>query len=60
VGDGAVTALAAKPRLSHVALGPGLTDAGVEKLRNFPALAEPVDADSLTSPHRTSLPLQRS
>jgi hypothetical protein len=49
VGDGAVTALAGKPRLSRVALGPGLTDAGVEKLRDFPALAEPVDADSLLS-----------
>ena len=32
-----------------MALGPGLTDAGVESLRDFPALAEPVDDDSLLS-----------
>jgi hypothetical protein len=49
VGDGAVAALAGKPGLSRVMLGPGLTDAGVEKLRDFPALAAPLDADSLLS-----------
>ncbi len=49
VGDGAVAVLAGKPGLSRVVLGPGLTDAGVEKLRDFPALAALVDADSLLS-----------
>jgi hypothetical protein len=49
VGDAAVAVLAGKPRLSRMALGPGLTDAGVEKLRDFPALIEPGVADSLLS-----------
>jgi len=49
VGDRAVTLLAGKRRLSRLALGPGLTDAGVEKLCGFPGLARPVDADSLLS-----------
>jgi hypothetical protein len=49
VGDGGVAALAGKPGLSRVVLGPGLTDAGVEKLRDFPALIALVDADSLLS-----------
>jgi hypothetical protein len=49
VGDRGVAVLAGKPRLSRVSLGPGLTDAGVEKLRDFPALVEPGAADSLLS-----------
>jgi len=49
VGDRGVAVLAGKAKLSRVALGPGLTDAGVEKLRDFPALAEQVDPDSLLS-----------
>lgn len=47
VGDGAVDALAGKPRLSRLSLGPGLTDAGVARLRDFPALTHAVDPDSL-------------
>ena len=46
-GDGAVDALAGKPRLSRLTLGPELTDAGVARLRDFPALANAVDPNSL-------------
>jgi hypothetical protein len=49
VGDGGVAVLAGKPKLSRVSLGPGLTDTGVEKLRDFPALVEPGAPDSLLS-----------
>lgn len=48
-GDGAVALLAGKPRLSRLALGPGLTDAGVERLGELPALAAFTDANSQLS-----------
>jgi hypothetical protein len=49
VGDRGVAVLAGKPKLSRVSLGPGVTDAGIEKLREFPALVEPGAPDSLLS-----------
>lgn len=45
-GDQSVAALAGKPRLSRVVLGNALTDAGVARLRDFPALAIASGADS--------------
>jgi hypothetical protein len=45
-GDGAVSHLAGKPRLHRVALGARLTDAGVARLRELPALRTPGAADS--------------
>jgi hypothetical protein len=45
-GDQAVAALAGKPALSRVVLGNRLTDAGVARLRDFPALANGGDRDS--------------
>lgn len=45
-GDESVAALAGKPALSRVVLGTALTDAGVARLRDFPALAIASGADS--------------
>jgi hypothetical protein len=45
-GDQSVAALAGKRRLSRVVLGNALTDAGVARLRDFPALAIASGADS--------------
>ena len=48
-GDGAVAALTGKSRLSRVIFGSRLTDAGVERLREFPVLVEEGDSDSMLS-----------
>ena len=45
-GDPAVTALAGKKELCRVLGGNHLTDAGIERLRDFPALAEARGLDS--------------
>ena len=45
-GDESVAALAGKPALARVVLGNALTDAGVARLRDCPALAVASDADS--------------
>ena len=48
-GDEAVAALAGKPGLCRVVLGNRLTDKGVARLRDFPALAAAAGADSFLS-----------
>jgi len=45
-GDGAVSHLAGKPRLQRVALGARLTDAGVARLGELPAIRTPGAEDS--------------
>lgn len=45
-GDEAVASLAGKPALARVVFGNRLTDAGVARLRDFPALAVEGDRDS--------------
>lgn len=48
-GDESVATLAGKPALSRVVLGNRLTDAGVARLRDFPALAAAGDLDSFVA-----------
>jgi hypothetical protein len=48
-GDEAVAALAGKPALHRLWSGSRLTDAGVERLRDFPALATPGPSPGLLS-----------
>src|SRR5262245_16477676 len=45
-GDAAIAALAGKPSLSRVLVGARVTDAGVARLRDFPALAAPGARDA--------------
>jgi len=45
-GDAAIAALAGKPSLSRVPVGARTTDAGVARLRDFPALAAPGARDA--------------
>jgi hypothetical protein len=45
-GDAAIAALAGKPSLSRVLVGARMTDAGVARLRDFPALAAPGARDA--------------
>ena len=45
-GDRAIAALAGKPSLSRVLVGPGLTDAGAASLREYPGLATPGARDA--------------
>jgi len=45
-GDAAIAALAGKPSLSRMLVGARMTDAGVARLRDFPALAAPGARDA--------------
>ncbi len=48
-GDGAAAALAGKRNLSRIIFGSRLTDAGVARLLEFPAVADPGSTDSFVS-----------